>query len=89
MTHDPMCILFPRIDGRSRGFCVCDVIKQARDEALSGEVALASESYDRGQRDMLAKCIAAVERLPSQVDYLVMRSHAVTALLSLLEGKSE
>ena len=59
-NHDPLCILYPRIDGRSRGFCICDVIRQARDEALAGEVALASESYARAMRD----CIAAVEALP-------------------------
>lgn len=45
--HDPLCLLYPRSDGRSRGFCVCDVIQQARRDMLARCIATVDALEDQ------------------------------------------
>ena len=62
MTHDPLCY---RSNPPSREeYPICDVIQQAeqrgRDAAMDMDPVRRREAYLHGQRDMLARCIAAV-----------------------------
>lgn len=65
-AHDPLCLASGRPSAWEPEMCICDVIAQVREDERLKDLDyayIAAQAEADGQRDMLAKCIAAVEYL--------------------------
>ena len=103
MTHDPLCLASDRPTAWEPEMCICDVIAKVRENehtareedgpwfrsVVHGCCEEKQTAYADGQRDMLAKCIAAVERLLGPEDeplrWLLDRETILAALRALQE----
>jgi hypothetical protein len=73
MTHEPLCYSSHGKPLSRDPFCHCELIAKVREDVVNRFVGAAQVHWDagyafgvdEGQRNMLAKCIAAVEALPS------------------------
>ena len=101
MTHDPLCPQQPRDDGATLTlldgtpvYCACALIAKVRQDqqilSLSTrvrELKPYANGYCDGERDMLAKCIAAVEAWALENPYEYPSPNRIISDLRALEEK--
>jgi hypothetical protein len=97
MTHDPLCPAMNCIDSGCGDCCRCGLIAKVRDGERDSVAAVRlrtvfwEQGYRDGQRDMLAKCIEAVEAITygTGMGWLdgewLARQETLTALRALQE----